>query len=609
MLTRAEIPESDTQRRSRNELPYDSLFQTHFDNLPGPAYIWKRSGNDFVLHAYNRAAGALSFSKVADYVGTTVRELQPKVAFDLLADLDTSASKGVVVTREVDHLYVGTTAVRRLVLSFVPVSDEMVVVHTDDVTERRRMEVALRESESQYRTIVDTSHEGIWAVDDESRTTYVNRRAAEMLGYEPEEMLGRSVFDFMDEALHEEGRRIRERRRAGVKEQFDFRLRHRDGSDVWVSVAASPIVDRAGTAMGAIHMIADVTARRRAEHALRESEMRVRALLDAHPDLILRLTRDGRYLDLHCTDKRLASFLPCSPDQFIGKNVRDLFDPAFAHQHERLRRRALATGEVQRWEYVRHVNGADLYLEARFVKSGDDEVVVTVRDITHRVELEREVIASSERERTRIGHDLHDGLAQLLIGVKLLLETLTDKLAVGGSPHRDDARRAAQLVTRAISQTSELAQGLSPIRKGGRLCDALKHLATQSELLLGIQCSIVSVELPPALDQNAATHVYRIVQEAITNAVKHGKSAAVEVACKRQKQQLVITISDNGLGIAEGASDGGGMGTHIMRYRARSIGGDLTIAARPEGGTVVTCVWPWRAATPTAVKSRAAKPA
>ncbi len=605
MLTRAETTESELQRTRRNALPDESFFRTHFDNLPGPAYIWKRSGDDFLLVAYNRAAGALSFSKIADHVGKTLSSLQSNVGVDLLADLEMSASRGIVVTREIDHRYLGTDTVRRLTLSLVPVSDEIVVLHTDDVTERRRMELALRDSESQYRTIVDTSHEGVWAVDHASRTTYVNRRAAEMLGYRPEEMLGRTVFEFIDEALHDEARQIRERRHAGVNEQFDFRLRHRDGSNIWVTVAASPIVDRAGTVVGAIHMIADITARKRAEQALRESEIRVRALLHAHPDLILRLTRDGRYLDLHCTDKRLARFLPCSPEEFIGKNVGDLFDPAFAHQHERLRRRALATGEIQRWEYVRHVHGSDLYLEARFVKSGDDEVVVTVRDITHRVELEREVIASSERERTRIGHDLHDGLAQLLIGVKLMLETLTDKLAVGGSPHSDDARRTADLVTRAISQTSELAQGLSPIRKGGRLSDALKHLVAQSELLLGIQCSIASSELPPGLDEAAATHVYRIVQEAITNAVKHGKAAAVEVACRRQKHQLVITITDNGSGIAEVASDRSGMGTHIMRYRARSIGGDLTIAARPEGGTVVTCVCPWRGAGTAAVKPKA----
>jgi signal transduction histidine kinase len=143
---------------------------------------------------------------------------------------------------------------------------------------------------------------------------------------------------------------------------------------------------------------------------------------------------------------------------------------------------------------------------------------------------------------------------------------------------------------------------LSPIRKGGHLSDALKHLGIQSELLLGIQCSVTS-ELPATLEENAATHLYRIAQEAITNAVKHGRAAVVDVVCKRQKQQLVMTIADNGSGISDVASERGGMGTHIMRYRARSIGGDLTISQRPEGGTIVTCICPWPAASAAARKS------
>jgi PAS domain S-box-containing protein len=603
MLTRAETTDLATHRTSSAPpLTDDSLFRAHFENLPGPAYIWKRTGADFVLLAYNRAAGAMNFSKIADYVGLKAHELQRHLTYDLVSDLELCASRGTLVQREIAHHYVDGEITRRLALSFVPLSRDIIVVHADDVTEQRRTEQALRDSESQYRTIVDTAHEGIWAVDRESRTTYVNRRAAEMLGYEPEQMLGRSVFEFIDASLHEEGRRIRARRHAGVKEHFDFRLRHRDGSDIWVSVAASPLADANGSVAGAIHLLADITARKRAEDALRTSEVRTRALLDANPDLIVRLTRDGRYLDLHCTDPRLERFLPCTAKEIIGKNVADVFEPAFARHHERLRRRALATGESQRWEYVRRINGTELYLEARFVKSGDDEVVVTIRDITQRVALEREVITSSERERTRIGHDLHDGLAQLLIGVKLMLEALTDKLSAAGTPLANDAERAVHLVTRAISQTSELAQGLSPIRKGGHLSDALKHLGIQSELLLGIQCSVTS-ELPATLEENAATHLYRIAQEAITNAVKHGRAAVVDVVCKRQKQQLVMTIADNGSGISDVASERGGMGTHIMRYRARSIGGDLTISQRPEGGTIVTCICPWPAASAAARKS------
>src|SRR5262249_26800658 len=156
----------------------------------------------------------------------------------------------------------------------------------------------------------------------------------------------------------------------------------------------------------------------------------------------------------------------------------------------------------------------------------DDEVVVTVRDFTDRVELEREVIASGERERTRIGQDLHDGLAQLLIGVRLLLSALREKLTLSGSPHSDDADRAVDLVSRAIAHTSELAHGLSPIPKRGRLSDALRQLGQESEKLLGARCNVLCqcVGAAPMLSETTATHLYRIVQEAITNAVKHGKA-------------------------------------------------------------------------------------
>ncbi|HET7132338.1 MAG TPA: PAS domain S-box protein, partial [Gammaproteobacteria bacterium] len=404
------------------------------------------------------------------------------------------------------------------------------------VTEQRRVEQALRDSESKYRTIVDTAHEGIWVVDLDSVTTYVNQRAAEMLGYRPEEMQGRTVFDFMDESLHAEALRIRERRHTGLTEQFDFRLRHRDGADIWLSVSASPIKDGAGKVAGALLMLADISARKRAEQAQHESETRLRALLDANPDLVLRVHRNGRYLDLHYSDVALARFLPRPQADFIGRNVTDIFEPEFARQHEYYRLRALETGEVQRWEYARALADGERYFEARFVKSGEDEVVITVRDITQRVRLEREVIASTERERTRIGHDLHDGLAQLLIGVKLMLEALKEKLASGHSKHAREAANAAALVTRAITQTSELAQGLSPIRKGGRLGDALTHLARQSQELLGVHCEVIRNDIPAGLSDNAATHLYRIAQEAITNAAKHAKPTTIELSCERVQQ-------------------------------------------------------------------------
>jgi signal transduction histidine kinase len=320
--------------------------------------------------------------------------------------------------------------------------------------------------------------------------------------------------------------------------------------------------------------------------------------------MVLRVTRSGHYLDLHSADGRADRYLSRPASEVIGRHVSDVFDAEFARRQEEHCLHALATGDIQRWEYARMIDGEEAYFEARFVKSGDDEVVITVRDITQRVALEREVIATTERERTRIGHDLHDGIAQVLTGAKWSLEALRDKLAAADSKCSSDAERAVDLVRTAIEQTRNLAEGLSPIRKGGKLAEALEHLAKQSTRLLGVECRVGRTRISDDLSDTAATHLYRIAQEAITNAVKHGKSSRIDISCDRVQQRLVLSIVDNGIGAVEAARSGG-MGMHIMSYRARSLGGELTVSRRRSGGMTVKCTCPWPGAQHAAMQKAA----
>ena len=567
------------------------LFRVHFDNLPRPAYIWRREGGDFALVAFNRAAAEVPYSDVASLLGKTASDLKAESAHDLFGDLEHCARERVILKREAEFRYIATGMQRNLEITIVPLSDDIVVLHTEDITARRQTEQVLRDSEKKYRTIVDTAHEGIIAANLDSVITYANRRAAEICGYSIDEMIGRSSLEFCDPNRLKDAIALRDAFRRGERSRGDICLRHRSGAEIWVSAAVSQVRDQTGKLTGLIYMIVDITERRRAEQALRESESRTRALLDANPDLIVRLARDGTYLDVHSTDPRVNYHLPLTMNDFIGRKVSEMFEPEFAREHERYRYAALATGQVQRWEYVRKDPwGSARHIEARFVKSGDDEVVVTVRDFTDRVELEREVIASGERERTRIGQDLHDGLAQLLIGVRLLLTALRDKLTLSGSPHGDDADRAVDLVSRAIEQTSELAHGLSPIPKRGRLSDALRQLGQESEKLLGVCCEVncECCGAQPMLSETTATHLYRIAQEAITNGVKHGRATRIAITCMIA-EGLELTVTDNGMGIPPGASERGGLGLHIMSYRARAIGGDLSVVALAGGGTLVRC--------------------
>ncbi len=365
----------------------EDLFRVHFDNLPRPAYIWRREGNDFAFVAYNRAAGEVPYSDVASLLGRTASELQSVSAHDLFGDLEHSARERVIVKREAEFRYIGTGARRTLEVTIVPLSADIVVVHTEDVTERRLSEQVLRDSEKKYRTIVDTAHEGIIASNLESVITYANRRAAEICGYTVDEILGRSSLEFCDPAQLNDAIGLRDAFRRGERSRGDMLLRHRSGAEVWVSAAVSQLRDHTGKLNGLIYMIVDITERKRAEQSLRESESRMRALLDANPDLIVRLDsrRNLSRRARHGPERQLPS---ATQDARLHRPQRrtDMFDPEFAREHERYRHLALATGQMQRWEYMRKdPRGSLRHIEARFVKSGDDEVVATVRDFTERV--------------------------------------------------------------------------------------------------------------------------------------------------------------------------------------------------------------------------------
>jgi PAS domain S-box-containing protein len=145
-----------------------------------------------------------------------------------------------------------------------------------NVTERIRADEAVRESEMRYRRIVETTNEGVWLLDSTLHSSYVNRQMAEMLGYEPEEMLGRSVFDFYFPEDVEHKRQVLERRQQGLREQIEERLRRRDGSELWVRLAATPVFKDNGEFDGALAMECDITERKRAEAELRASEERFR---------------------------------------------------------------------------------------------------------------------------------------------------------------------------------------------------------------------------------------------------------------------------------------------------------------------------------------------
>jgi PAS domain S-box-containing protein len=214
-------------------------------------------------------------------------------------------------------------------------------------------------------------------------------------------------------------------------------------------------------------------------------------------------------------------------------------------------------------------------------------------EMIERKRLEKSILEISEREKERIAQDLHDGLGQHLTGVAFLSKVLERKLIEKSAPDARDAAKIARLVNEAINQTRELARGLLPVQSGAKgLVSALQHLASEVEELFDISCHFRVEEDVLIRDSDLATHLYRIAQEAVTNAIKHGQSRKIVIGLFRRTDNVLLSIQDDGLGFPERLQNKEGMGIRTMNYRANMIGASLDIQKNPGGGTVVICTLP-----------------
>jgi signal transduction histidine kinase len=210
--------------------------------------------------------------------------------------------------------------------------------------------------------------------------------------------------------------------------------------------------------------------------------------------------------------------------------------------------------------------------------------------MAERARLEKEILGISEQEQRRIGRDLHDSLCQHLTATAMAGQVLAEELGETSVTAAAAAAQVVKLVEDAIDLTRGLAQGLDPIRlEVEGLMESLRELAGVVSERFRINC-VFECEHPfQVRDATTMTHLYRITQEAISNAIKHGKARHVTVALFRRGTDTTLVIRDDGTGLSETPSDTSGMGLRIMAHRATIIGGTFAIRRNPNGGTIVTC--------------------
>lgn len=213
--------------------------------------------------------------------------------------------------------------------------------------------------------------------------------------------------------------------------------------------------------------------------------------------------------------------------------------------------------------------------------------------IAEKRELEKNILAISDRERAIIGLDLHDGLCQQLVSAAFSANLLHEELAKDATATAPRAGRIADLIDDAITQARNLARGLYPVRLETEGLDtALQELASTLGRRFGIECSMESLGSPCPSAPETGIHLYRIAQEAVVNAAKHSGAKSVVIRLKTTPDGGSLTVEDDGVGIRREAVNRDGMGLRIMEYRARMIGARFRIEERSAGGTRVVCDFP-----------------
>lgn len=376
----------------------------------------------------------------------------------------------------------------------------------------------------------------------------------------------------------------------------EFRLPTRQGGYRSYATTARLLRDEAGQPFGLVGVTQDITTRREAEIRLRRAEELLRATTENTTDTLMLLDQE---LQVRFVNK-------VWPDPGgslrVGDPIAAFLPPAAREPVLAKLRQVLATGEPASHEYeAGGASGRPRHVECRAVRvpgsGGSAGLSLSVRDITDRKRLEREILDVVSRERQRIGRDLHDGLGQELTGIALMLRGLARRIEQDRPESLPAVEEIMALVNESIESTRSLARGLLPVSvERGGLGVALRQLAERGGVLYGMEVRCQTESWPELrLDETAASHLYRIAQEALTNAARHGHASRVEIALRVNDHAYELQIVDDGEGMPLTPASCSGLGLRIMGYRAKTIGARLEIGRNEPRGTRVRVIGDQRA--------------
>ena len=439
-------------------------------------------------------------------------------------------------------------------------------------------------------------------LDADMNIKMANRALCEMFRLEEADITGKSIWRVAEGQWNTPRLRfLLESVQSSIREFKNFELEH-----VFPVIGrrtlllnASRLQDGPGGQELILLAIQDTTDRKRIAEELRDSEERFRQLAE---------NIDVFFWMIDLTTDRMIYASP-GYELIFGRPRKELADDprawtASIHPEDQERVLKAISGKQRRARYeeeyrILRPDGAIRWIKDQAFPVKDESgnvyrVAGIAEDITEIKRVENLILEISGREQKRIGQDMHDGLCQSLTGLKFLSKVLAEKLAAKGLAQESaDADEIGRVIGQALTQADVTAKGLFPVELEERgFLAGLKAMSAGVARVNGVTCVVDGDEAAAAiLDPQTSMHLYRIAQEAVTNAVKHGQAKNIRIQMTSTQGKMSLTIHDDGSGIGKSSAKRAGMGMSIMRFRAHKIGGTLTIQRGDHGGTVVSCVF------------------
>lgn len=526
------------------------------------------------------------------FTGADALDLLKKRQLDLpfiLVSGILSEEAAVTAMRAGAHDFISKNRLARLVPAMERELDDAEVRR-----QKRKGADALRESEDRYRRLVEACPDAILIVRGD-QIVFINSAGIGLFGAtSAEQLIGKSPFAFFDTRSYTAlSYHIDQALQSGkLAPVMEHTIRRLDYTFADVEASAVPFLDNGSLAIQFV--LRDISERKNAEQQLQASEERFRTLFESAPLAMAIHTADGKYLHVNQAYEKMLGYSAEELRVLGAKRVTDPRDVADGQKlFEEMRR-----GERQFYRREkRYLNkmGQTVWAEstASAVRGRQGElryIISMVDDITERRQLAEEILTVSEREQERLGQDLHDGLCQTLIGLKFKTTRLASRLPAEAAA---EANAIVRLLDQSVNEARSLAQGLHPLSlEAEGLMYALRQLAKNTQSLFGITCRFRCRTPVRLRNYDIAIHLYRIAQEAVSNAIKHAGGSRIVICLAAQNGAIAVTVADSGAGLCIGTEQNGGMGLHIMKYRAQMIGASLEIGRRLRRGTRVHCVVP-----------------